>query len=120
MDYEKARFDRRAAEWANDDRVVPLACEVSFNLRIPHHHSMGRWVAEAAIKTLCLVRGWELSDRVERHGPKAKHVHLIFFAAGRVEAARRGVKDIVKQLEAVEEWNKAEIGLDTWIQPVLY
>lgn len=118
--HEKARGIEPKQHWGNDDAVVPTVCEVSFNFRIPDHIDMGGWEPEAAIEAFCLSRGWGSSDRIERRGPKAKHVHIIYLAPGRYEAVRRGVKGLLKQLESVEEWNKAEIALDVHVIPLLY
>jgi len=120
LHHAKARRNRRETEGGNDDHIVPVACEISFSLRIPDHDNLGGRIAEKALETVCELRGWKRSDRIERRGPKSIHVHSVWFAYGRYEAARRGIKDVLRELETMEDWYKAEIGLDTFVSPLLY
>lgn len=118
--HEAAKRGRGPARHGNDDSIMSVACEVSFNLRIPDHLEVGRRNTEGVLQTLCELRGWLRTDRIERRGPKAIHVHLVFFAYGRYEAARRGVKDVLRELETMEGWDPEEIALDTCVAPLLY
>jgi len=120
LHHEKARRNRREPDRCNDDNVVPIACEVSFNLRIPDYVEVGRWDAESALETLCELRGWKRSDRIERHGSEAELLHLIYDASGCPETARNSLKRLISHLESLELWKEEEIGLDAWVTLDLY
>lgn len=120
LHHEKA--ERRSKLNTDRGNTVPLpyACEVHIHLRIPDDCQVGGWHATRAIQVVGECDGWILSDRSERRGPEAVLLHLVYVAAGRPKAVRQGLKRLNRHLEALEDWDEAKIGVDSYVVPILY
>ncbi len=120
LHHEETGPSREDAYLRRRKRVVSYACEIHIDLRVPDDNVVGGWLTEDAIENFAKCRGWVHSDRLERRGPEAKCVHLIYIIAGRAEVARRGLKGLISHLAHLEGWEGSEIALDSYVNPLLY